>query len=500
MIARQTTATGRRAEGRQGKPVGRRSYTRRDAHRSIGSHPSSLLSFIGQRRQAQPPRRSTPLLGSLAGAASVLRTPADASTISRSRACPASPMRSTSRPPSGGVFKSTNQGTSWAPVFDRVDAMMSIGDVAVAPSESDVDLGRHRRSQQPPELVVGRRRLQVASTPDGPGRRPASPTRVTSAASSSTRRTPTSSTSRRPVICGDRTPSAASSRPLTADGRWTRVLYVDDNTGATDLVMDPKDPQTLFAAMYQRQRKAWGSTAAVPAAASSAAATAAASWTGCRTGCRKGDKGRIGLDIFHADPRVIFAVVEAAGRDSGRLSQRGRRRHVAGVVRRSTRGRCTTARSGPIRKTRTRLPARIEPRLLHLQRRRQGRSRDVFSTIHSEDHALWIDPDDTNHLIVGGDGGVVDLVGPRPDVAVPRQPAGRTVLRDQRRHAGSVRDLRRAAGQRTLVRAERDARRTGDLEPRRLQHRQRRRLLRAPGSGPTRGRRSSNRRTAARTA
>ncbi len=79
-------------------------------------------------------------------------------------------------------------------------------------------------------------------------------------------------------------------------------------------------------------------------------------------------------------------------------------------------------------------------------------------------------------------------MGPGTDVAVSRQSAGRSVLRDQRRHAGSVHDLRRPAGQRPLVRAERHAHPHRHLEPRQLQHRQRRRVLRADRSG-----RSANR-------
>ena len=51
-----------------------------------------------------------------------------------SQSCCSMMMRLDVATASGGIFKSTNQGTSWTPVFDKVDAMMSIGDVAVAPS------------------------------------------------------------------------------------------------------------------------------------------------------------------------------------------------------------------------------------------------------------------------------------------------------------------------------------------------------------------------------
>ena len=64
----------------------------------------------------------------------------------------------------------------------------------------------------------------------------------------------------------------------TTDGgaTWTKALYVDENTGATDIVMDPQDSQTLFAATYQRQRKASGASTAADRGARSTARTTAA--------------------------------------------------------------------------------------------------------------------------------------------------------------------------------------------------------------------------------
>src|SRR4029078_824966 len=106
---------------------------------------------------------------------------------------------------------------------------------------------------------------------------------------------------------------------------WNKVLFVDDNTGATDLVMDPQDPQTLYAAMYQRQRKAWGYTGGGRGSGIFRTRDGGATWTRLSNGLPQGDKGRIGLDIFRADPRVIFAVREAEGRESGvyRSADRG---------------------------------------------------------------------------------------------------------------------------------------------------------------------------------
>ena len=137
---------------------------------------------------------------------------------------------------SGGVFKSTNQGTSWTPVFDRVDAMMSIGDIAVAPSNPQHRLGRHRRAEQPAELVVGRRRLQVGRRRTHVEGHGLNETRHIGRIAHSSVQSGRSSMSPRSDICGDRTRSAASSRPPTAARRGQKVLFVDEHTGATDLV------------------------------------------------------------------------------------------------------------------------------------------------------------------------------------------------------------------------------------------------------------------------
>ncbi|HET6957498.1 MAG TPA: hypothetical protein VFI56_12975 [Vicinamibacterales bacterium] len=169
--------------------------------------------------------------------------------------------------------------------------------------------------------------------------------------------------------------------------------------------MDPKDPQTLFAAMYQRQRKAWGFNGGGAGSGIYRSRDGGNTWTRLSSGLPQGDKGRIGLDIFQADSRVIFAVVEADGRESG--------------VYRSADGGDTwqawsTLNPRPMYFSQIRADPKDAARVYLLGSNRGfyisndgGKTfADVFSTIHSEDHALWIDPDDTNHLMVGGDGGV----------------------------------------------------------------------------------------------
>src|SRR5476649_2443335 len=100
----------------------------------------------------------------------------------------------------------------------------------------------------------------------------------------------------------------------TTDGgkSWKKVLYVDDNTGATDLIIDPVNPLILYAAMYQHQRKAWGYNGSGAGSAIYKTVDGGATWTKLTNGLPPGDKGRIGIDLFPSDSRVVYATVEAA--------------------------------------------------------------------------------------------------------------------------------------------------------------------------------------------
>jgi len=305
---------------------------------------------------------------------------------------------------SGGVFKSTNQGTSWSPIFDQVNAMMSIGDIVVASSDPNVVwVGTGEANNR-----------QSSSWGDGVYRSIDAGRTWKASGLEDTRHIgrivihPTNSDVVYVAAIGHLWGSNSERGVFkTTDGgqTWTKVLYVDDNTGATDIVMDPQDPQTLFAAMYQRQRKAWGFNGGGPGSGIFRSRDGGATWTRLSNGLPQGDKGRIGLDIFRADPRVIVAVVEAAGRDSGvyRSADRG-----------DTWQAWSTLNPRPMYYSQIRTDPRDATRVYLLGSNRGfyisndgGKTfADVFSTIHSEDHALWIDPDDTNHLIVGGDGGM----------------------------------------------------------------------------------------------
>jgi photosystem II stability/assembly factor-like uncharacterized protein len=105
----------------------------------------------------------------------------------------------------------------------------------------------------------------------------------------------------------------------TTDGgqTWKKVLFVDENSGATDLVIDPVNPQTLYAATYQRQRRTWGFNGGGPGSGIHRTTDGGATWTKLTNGLPAGDKGRISLSLYASDPKVVYATIEARAPGSG---------------------------------------------------------------------------------------------------------------------------------------------------------------------------------------
>ena len=103
-------------------------------------------------------------------------------------------------------------------------------------------------------------------------------------------------------------------RTLDGGETWEKVLYVDEHTGAIDLAMDPGDPNTVFAAMYQRRRTGWGFNGGGPGSGLYRTFDGGDNWTELTDGLPEGDKGRIGIDVFRHNGNIVYALVEAEPR------------------------------------------------------------------------------------------------------------------------------------------------------------------------------------------
>src|SRR5690349_13211866 len=100
----------------------------------------------------------------------------------------------------------------------------------------------------------------------------------------------------------------------TADGgrTWKRVLFVDDETGANDLVISPTDPKTIYASTYQRRRTACCVNGGGPGSGIWKSTDGGDTWTRLTNGIPAGPLGRIGLDSYRRNGNIVYASIEAA--------------------------------------------------------------------------------------------------------------------------------------------------------------------------------------------
>ncbi len=218
----------------------------------------------------------------------------------------------------------------------------------------------------------------------------------------------------------------------TTDGgvNWTRVLSVDDDTGANDLVAAATEPGTLYASTYQRRRNACCMNGGGPGSGIWKSVDNGDTWTRLTgNGLPDGPLGRIALDVFRKDATVVYALIEGprAQRTGGSGGPPQQRDTAAaqeeapvpsvGVFRSDDGGLTWTHMSNTNPRPMYFSQLRIDPdnadRVylggvgLHLSI--DGGATfvtDAARTTHDDVHALWINPDNPEHILMGNDGGL----------------------------------------------------------------------------------------------
>ena len=300
---------------------------------------------------------------------------------------------------SGGVWKTTNGGTTWEPIFDKYGSS-SIGDIAVAPSNPDIiwvgtGESNNQRSSSWGDGVYKSENGGKTWTHVGLG------------SSQHIGRIVIHPTNANIVYVAAVGPLWASGgeRGLykTVDGgkTWANTKKISEHTGFTDVAMDPTNPDVLYAAAFQRQRKAYSFVGGGPESAIYKSIDAGASWTKLTEGLPTADIGRIGLDISQSRPGTIYATMETRGADIYRSDDHGASWRKTGT------GSSFPWYMGQIRVDPTN-PERVYFLGVPLQVSEDGGRtfRNIAVSAHVDYHAMWINPRDPDHFVVGNDGGV----------------------------------------------------------------------------------------------
>jgi len=340
---------------------------------------------------------------------------------------------------SGGVWKTENEGVTWEPVFDK-GASTSIGDIAIAPSDQNIiwigtgEANIFRSSQAGSGIYKS---IDAGKTWQHMGLadtltiariviHPESPDIIYVAASGH-----------------EWTNNKERGVFKTTDGgkTWDKVLYIDEETGAIDLVMDPSDSNTLYAAMWQRIRQKWNDPRNEPDYTGSGihkTTDGGKTWKPINSGLPAANfRGRIGIDVARSNPKVVYAFVdnyeiareptEEEKANSYGLPSSGFIKGTT-VYRSDDKGESWTQVSGltaQMKRYMERHSAtygwvfgqmRVDPNdenTIYTMGLWLNVSNDGGKTfrrlrgMHVDHHGLWIDPDNSNYLVNVNDGGIV---------------------------------------------------------------------------------------------
>src|SRR5438105_93064 len=305
---------------------------------------------------------------------------------------------------SGGVWKTINDGTTWTPVFDK-EGSYSIGAIVLDPKNPlTIWVGTgENNSQRSVSYGNG-----VYRSDDG---------------GKTWRNVGLKNSEHIGRIAIDPKDSSivfvAAQGPLwgpggdrglykTTDGGkiWKNILNVSENTGVTAMVIDPNNPETIYAASYQRRRHMFTLIDGGPESAIYKSSDAGATWNKLRAGLPTNDMGRIGLAISPVDSNVIYATIESTDRKGG-------------IFRSSDRGGSWEKRNdfdaGAMYYAHVVADPKNVDRIYVMNvflmvsddggrtlRRLGERSK------HVDNHEIWIDPANNDHYLVGCDGGVYE--------------------------------------------------------------------------------------------
>ena len=307
---------------------------------------------------------------------------------------------------SGGIWKSTNKGTTWKPVFDD-QVVSTFGDMAISLSNPDVIYAGSGEQQNRQSTSWGNGIYK--SENQGETWRSIGLEKTYHIAR---------------VIIHPENPNIVFVAALgnlwnsskergvyqTTNGgkNWKKVLYIDDMTGVVDMAMDKNNPNILYAATYQRMRKAWGFNGGGPGSGIYKTTDGGKTWNELTGGLPPGDKGRIGLAASKTRSNIIYATIEHADSSGFYRSGNGGR----------TWKRVNKLNPRPMYYSHIFVDPNNDD-IVYMLATEFYRTKDAGKTfyqmptrptydvgVHSDHHTLWINPNNSNHFFLAGDAGL----------------------------------------------------------------------------------------------
>ncbi|HPD33514.1 MAG TPA: glycosyl hydrolase, partial [Candidatus Kapabacteria bacterium] len=188
---------------------------------------------------------------------------------------------------------------------------------------------------------------------------------------------------------------------------WNAILKISDWTGVSDIAIDPRNPDIIYATSYQRARTVWTVIDGGPEGAIYKSNDAGKTWNKLTNGLPGGELGKIGIAVSPANPDYVYATIETSGAQNG-------------IYLSTDRGESWEKRnswiSGSPQYYQEIICDPINPEKAYFMDTYTKYTTDGGKTLknvglkyrHVDDHSIWIDPKDTRHYIIGGDGGLYE--------------------------------------------------------------------------------------------
>jgi photosystem II stability/assembly factor-like uncharacterized protein len=332
---------------------------------------------------------------------------------------------------SGGLWKSVNNGVTFEPIFDHQE-VFSIGDVAVAPSDPKivwVGTGEANNSRSSYWGNGMYKSTDAGKTWKNMGLKESHHIGAIEIH-------PTNPDILYVAALGhlySQNPERGLYKTTDGGQTWEKVLEVvveGRHIGVVDCVMNPKDPQVLYAATFDKERKPYTYNLGGPGSRIYKTVDGGKTWTKLGGGLPEGMLGRIGIDVYRKDPNIVYACIENANKpnlsDEERLKElredKSSQGMVDGEVYRSDDAGETWRKVSPDDRSIGGAPAYyygqiiIDPnddQVVHVLSAASWGTFDGGKTwrrrplrLGGDDHALWIDPRDSNHIWIGYDHGM----------------------------------------------------------------------------------------------